>query len=137
YGPIFGLLGIGNSLGSAAGPRLSGAIFDRTHSYLALYLPPLCFALPGIRAPGVFLLTPPPSSSPRALYQPRPRDPARGRGGRVAAGGGCAPAEWDPPRPARSPQGCDSGERVTKHERPSPDDGTRPSRAPHAREQSR
>ncbi len=29
YGPIFGPLGIGNSLGSAAGPWLSGAIFDR------------------------------------------------------------------------------------------------------------
>jgi len=57
YGPIFGLLGIGNSLGSAAGPWLSGAIFDRTHSYLALYLTTFGFALTGIGALVVFLLT--------------------------------------------------------------------------------
>lgn len=57
YGPIFGLLGIGNSLGSAAGPWLSGAIFDRTHSYLALYLATFAFALTGIAALVVFLLT--------------------------------------------------------------------------------
>lgn len=56
YGPIFGLLGIGNSLGSAAGPWLSGAIFDRTHSYLALYLTTFGFALTGIGALVVFLV---------------------------------------------------------------------------------
>jgi len=57
YGPIFGLLGIGNSLGSAAGPWLSGAIFDQTHSYLVVYLTALGFALAGLAALVVFLLT--------------------------------------------------------------------------------
>jgi predicted MFS family arabinose efflux permease len=38
YGVIFGLIGIGNSLGAAVGPVLSGAIYDWTGSYLALYL---------------------------------------------------------------------------------------------------
>jgi len=57
YGPIFGLLGIGNSLGSAAGPWLSGAIFDRTHSYLVVYLAALGFAVTGLAALGVFLFT--------------------------------------------------------------------------------
>jgi predicted MFS family arabinose efflux permease len=57
YGPVFGLIGIGNSLGGAAGPWLSGAIFDRTHSYLALYLTTLGFAAIGLTALVVFLLT--------------------------------------------------------------------------------
>jgi predicted MFS family arabinose efflux permease len=57
YGPVFGLIGIGNSLGGAAGPWLSGAIFDRTHSYLALYLTTLGFAAAGLTALVVFLLT--------------------------------------------------------------------------------
>jgi hypothetical protein len=56
YGPIFGPLGIGNSLGSAAGPWLSGAIFDRTHPYLTLYLATSAFARAGISALVVFLL---------------------------------------------------------------------------------
>ncbi len=38
YGPIFGLLGIGNSVGAGLGPILSGAIYDRTHSYTAIYV---------------------------------------------------------------------------------------------------
>jgi predicted MFS family arabinose efflux permease len=57
YGPVFGLIGIGNSLGAAAGPWLSGAIFDHTHSYLALYLATLGFAAAGMAALAVFLLT--------------------------------------------------------------------------------
>jgi predicted MFS family arabinose efflux permease len=57
YGPVFGLIGIGNSLGAAAGPWLSGAIFDRTHSYLTLYLTTLGFAAAGLCALTVFLLT--------------------------------------------------------------------------------
>ena len=57
YGPIFGLLGIGNSLGSATGPWLSGAIFDRTHSYVALYFTTLVVALAGLAGLVVFLLT--------------------------------------------------------------------------------
>jgi len=57
YGPVFGLIGIGNSLGAAAGPWLAGAIFDRTHSYLVLYLTTLGVAAAGLAALGVFLLT--------------------------------------------------------------------------------
>ncbi|HEV2053613.1 MAG TPA: MFS transporter [Methylomirabilota bacterium] len=57
YGPVFGLIGIGNSLGGAAGPWLSGAIFDHTHSYLTLYLTTLGFAAAGLCALAVFLLT--------------------------------------------------------------------------------
>jgi predicted MFS family arabinose efflux permease len=38
YGTIFGLLGIGNSLGAGLGPIMSGAIYDRTRSYTAIYL---------------------------------------------------------------------------------------------------
>jgi predicted MFS family arabinose efflux permease len=62
YGPIFGLLGIGNSLGSAAGPWLSGAIFDHTHSYLMIYLTALGFAVAGLGALAVFLFTARPAS---------------------------------------------------------------------------
>jgi predicted MFS family arabinose efflux permease len=57
YGPLFGLLGIGNSLGSAAGPWLSGAIFDHTHSYLVIYLTALGFAVAGLAALAVFVFT--------------------------------------------------------------------------------
>src|SRR5215510_12285368 len=57
--------------------------------------------------------------------------------GRVASGGGVRSGGVGPPRPARSPQGCESDERVTQHERtPPPDDGTRPSRAPYMRDES-
>src|SRR5215831_9310270 len=50
--------------------------------------------------------------------------------GRVAAGGGVRSGGVGPPKPARRPQGGESGERVTQHERtPPPDDGTRPPRA--------
>jgi predicted MFS family arabinose efflux permease len=38
YGVIFGLLSLGNSLGAGAGPVLSGWIYDRTGSYLVMYL---------------------------------------------------------------------------------------------------
>lgn len=38
YGVIFGILGIGNNLGAAAGPWLSGALYDRTGSYVVIYL---------------------------------------------------------------------------------------------------
>jgi MFS family permease len=38
YGVVFGLLGIGNSLGSALGPLLAGALHDRTGSYALIYL---------------------------------------------------------------------------------------------------
>lgn len=57
YGFIFGLLGIGNNLGAALGPWLSGVIFDRTGGYLAIYLSALAIALIGLTALSVFTLT--------------------------------------------------------------------------------
>jgi MFS family permease len=50
YGPIFGLLGIGNSVGAGLGPILSGAIYDRTHSYVAIYLTATALLLVGLAA---------------------------------------------------------------------------------------
>jgi predicted MFS family arabinose efflux permease len=57
YGVIFGLLGIGNSLGAAAGPWLSGALYDWTRSYLAIYLCATGLALTGLLALAIFTLT--------------------------------------------------------------------------------
>jgi MFS family permease len=37
FGSVFGLLIIGNSVGAGLGPLLSGAIYDRTGSYLVIY----------------------------------------------------------------------------------------------------
>src|SRR5262249_44252464 len=58
--------------------------------------------------------------------------------GQVAAGGGVCSGGGGPPRPARSPQGCGSGEQGTEPEHTrSPDDRTRLPRAPDIAEQSR
>ncbi|HSB40884.1 MAG TPA: MFS transporter [Methylomirabilota bacterium] len=57
YGVIFGLLGIGNNLGAALGPWLSGVLFDRTGTYLVIYLAALGIALVGLGALTVFCLT--------------------------------------------------------------------------------
>ncbi len=57
YGVIFGLLGIGNNLGAAVGPWLSGLIFDRTASYLVIYLSAMAIAVTGLLALTVFCLT--------------------------------------------------------------------------------
>lgn len=57
YGFIFGLLGVGNNLGAAVGPWLSGALYDRTGAYLAIYLWALAIALTGLTALSVFTLT--------------------------------------------------------------------------------
>ena len=56
YGVIFGLLGIGNNLGAALGPWLSGMLFDRTGSYLVIYLWASGIALTGLAALSVFCL---------------------------------------------------------------------------------
>ncbi len=56
YGVIFGLLGIGNNLG-ATGPWLSGLLFDRTGSYLVIYLCAFAIALTGLASLTVFCLT--------------------------------------------------------------------------------
>jgi predicted MFS family arabinose efflux permease len=37
FGTVFGWLSVGNSLGAATGPLLSGALYDLTGSYLAIY----------------------------------------------------------------------------------------------------
>ena len=57
YGLIFGLLGIGNSLAAAAGPWLSGEIYDHTQSYLVIYLWATAVALAGLGGLVVFCLT--------------------------------------------------------------------------------
>ncbi|MBI4012515.1 MAG: MFS transporter [Candidatus Rokubacteria bacterium] len=54
YGVIFGLVGIGNNLGAAAGPALSGALHDWTGSYLAVYLAAAGVLLVGLVALGWF-----------------------------------------------------------------------------------
>jgi predicted MFS family arabinose efflux permease len=38
FGTVFGWLSVGNSLGTATGPLLSGALYDFTGSYLPIYL---------------------------------------------------------------------------------------------------
>ena len=63
YGVIFGLLGIGNNLGAATGPWLSGILFDRTGSYLVIYLWAFGVALTGLSALAVFTLV---TRAPRA-----------------------------------------------------------------------
>ena len=50
-----GLLGIGNNLGAAVGPWLSGLLFDRTGPYLAIYLCALGVALTALS--GFYLVT--------------------------------------------------------------------------------
>lgn len=57
YGVIFGLLGIGNNLGAALGPWLSGLLFDRTGSYLVVYSSAMGIALCGLLALTVFCVT--------------------------------------------------------------------------------
>jgi predicted MFS family arabinose efflux permease len=56
YGVIFGLLGIGNNLGAATGPWLSGLLYDRTSSYLVIYLWAMAIALTGLAALTAFCL---------------------------------------------------------------------------------
>ena len=62
YGVIFGLLGIGNNLGAATGPWLSGLLYDRTNSYLVIYLWAIAIALTGLASLTVFCLA---TRSPR------------------------------------------------------------------------
>jgi predicted MFS family arabinose efflux permease len=62
FGTIFGLLAIGNSLGAAAGPFLSGLIYDTTQSYRAIYVTAVGVVLVAIAALVVFVRT----SRPRA-----------------------------------------------------------------------
>jgi predicted MFS family arabinose efflux permease len=57
FGTVFGLLAIGNSLGAAAGPLLSGLIYDLTRSYLAIYLTAVTCVLIALVALVIFVRT--------------------------------------------------------------------------------
>ena len=57
FGTIFGLLAIGNSIGAAAGPYLSGLIYDATQSYRAIYVTAVALVLVAIAALGAFVRT--------------------------------------------------------------------------------
>jgi MFS family permease len=54
YGVVFGLLGIGNSLGSAVAPVVGGALHDRTGSYVVIYLTAIALAGIGTAALALF-----------------------------------------------------------------------------------
>ncbi|HSE95575.1 MAG TPA: MFS transporter, partial [Methylomirabilota bacterium] len=62
YGLIFGLIGIGNNLGGAAGPLLSGALYDWTRSYLVIYLAATAILLVAIATLALFCLLTRPSA---------------------------------------------------------------------------
>jgi MFS family permease len=57
FGAVFGALAIGNSLGAALGPFLSGAIYDLTQSYLAIYAVAVVLVATGLAALLGFLAT--------------------------------------------------------------------------------
>ena len=57
YGLIFGYLSVGNNLGAALGPLLSGALYDRTGSYLAIYLVAAGLLVTALTALAVFVRT--------------------------------------------------------------------------------
>jgi MFS family permease len=57
YGVVFGLLGIGNSLGSALGPLLAGVLYDWTGSYLVIYVSAISLAGVAVAALATFCLT--------------------------------------------------------------------------------
>jgi MFS-type transporter involved in bile tolerance (Atg22 family) len=59
YGVVFGLLGIGNSLGSAFGPLLAGALHDWTGSYVLIYAAAIGLLAVTVAALALFCLTAP------------------------------------------------------------------------------
>jgi len=63
FGTVFGWLSVGNSLGAATGPLLSGALYDLTASYLVIYTTAATLVTLAIVALIVFVrgTTPPPS----------------------------------------------------------------------------
>jgi predicted MFS family arabinose efflux permease len=63
YGVIFGLLGIGNSLGSALGPLLAGALHDWTGSYTLIYLCAIGLLAATVAALAAFCLVAPRGSA--------------------------------------------------------------------------
>ena len=62
YGSVFGLLAIGNSLGSALGPFLSGTMYDVTGRYLPIFVTAAVVILIAMASLAVFLRT-----APRAM----------------------------------------------------------------------
>jgi MFS family permease len=63
FGSVFGWLAVGNSLGAALGPLMAGAIYDTTHSYLAIYLTAAAFVILALAALTVFVRTAPARAS--------------------------------------------------------------------------
>jgi MFS family permease len=59
FGAVFGLLAIGNSLGAASGPFLSGVLYDLTRSYLVVFLTAIGVIVTATAALVVFLRTAP------------------------------------------------------------------------------
>ena len=57
YGLVFGLLAVGNGLGAALGPWLSGFLYDVTGSYATIYLAAVGFTLVAVLALLVFTLS--------------------------------------------------------------------------------
>lgn len=57
YGTVFGYLALVNNVGAAAGPFLSGALYDLTHSYLVIYVTAVAMIVGAIAALAVFVLT--------------------------------------------------------------------------------
>jgi MFS family permease len=59
YGSVFGLLAVGNSIGSASGPFLSGTIYDVTGAYLPIFVSAAAVITIAMTALLVFLRTAP------------------------------------------------------------------------------
>ena len=55
FGTVFGWLSVGNSLGAATGPLISGALYDLTGSYLPIYLVAATLVTVAIVALAVFV----------------------------------------------------------------------------------
>ena len=55
FGTVFGWLLVGNSLGAATGPLLSGALFDLTGSYRVIYLTATSMVVTAIVALAIFI----------------------------------------------------------------------------------
>jgi predicted MFS family arabinose efflux permease len=55
FGTVFGWLSVGNSLGAAAGPLVSGALYDLTGSYLPIYLTAATLVTTAMLALAVFV----------------------------------------------------------------------------------
>jgi MFS family permease len=59
FGSVFGWLAVGNSLGAALGPLAAGAIYDASHSYLAIYLVAAGLVVTALASLAVFVRTAP------------------------------------------------------------------------------